>query len=101
MNFHTKALSIAATGAIWFIVAITIVMELFEDPVKAFLTGVTGHHWVTKGVFAVALFAILYGACAFFTTDTKEDARPVYVAIGSAILGGLAIFAFFVWHFFA
>ncbi|OGZ10688.1 MAG: hypothetical protein A3C93_01925 [Candidatus Lloydbacteria bacterium RIFCSPHIGHO2_02_FULL_54_17] len=100
MTFHLKALSIAATGVIWFIVAITIVMELFEEPVKTMLTAVTGHHWVTKGVFAIVLFAAVYGICAWLTTDTKDDPRPLYIAIGSAVLGGLTIFLFFVWHYF-
>ncbi|MDO8520870.1 MAG: hypothetical protein Q7S52_02030 [bacterium] len=101
MNLHIKALGIATATVIWFIVAITIVMELFEHPVKDFLVSVTGHHWVTKGVFALVLFAIVYGACVFLTTDSRDNARPVYAAIWSAILGGLAIFSFFVWHFFA
>jgi RsiW-degrading membrane proteinase PrsW (M82 family) len=101
MIIHIKALSIAATSVIWFVTAITILMELFEEPIKPMLTSVTGHHWVTKGLFAVILFAAVYGLCVLFVADSRENARPVYVAIGSAVLGGLTIFLFFVWHFFA
>jgi len=101
MNIHIKALSYATTGVIWFIVAITILMELYEKPIKPFLTSLTGHHWVTKGIFAVIVFAALYGALASFTTDNKEEPTPVYVAIGSAVLGGIMVFLFFIWHFFA
>lgn len=100
MNLHIKALNIAATGVIWFIVAITIWMELFP-PLKVMLTAVTGQHWVTKGVFALALFAVLYGACAALTTDSGENTKPIYITIGSAVVGGLTIFGFFVWNFFA
>lgn len=100
MNIHIKGLSFATTAVIWFIVVITILMELFEEPIKPFLASVTGHHWVTKGLFSAILFAAVYGLCAFLVTDSKDDARPVYVVVGSAVLGGLTIFSFFVWHFF-
>jgi hypothetical protein len=100
MNIHIKGLSFATTAVIWFIVVITILMELFEEPIKPLLVSVTGHHWVTKGLFSAILFALIYGLYTFCTADSKDDARPVYVAIGSAVLGGLAIFSFFAWHFF-
>jgi len=100
MNFHIKALSIATTVVIWYIVAVTIIAENFA-PLKNALAAATGHHWVSKGVFALILFAVAYGACVFLLTDSRENPKPVYVVIGSAIAGGLAIFLFYVWHFFA
>jgi len=35
------------------------------------------------------------------TTERLHRARPVHVVIGSAIVGGVIIFLFYVWHFFA
>jgi RsiW-degrading membrane proteinase PrsW (M82 family) len=101
MNLHLKALSFATSGVIWFVVAITILMEIYETPIKPFLTSLTGHHWVTKGVFAVIVFAALYALFAAFTQDDQEEPSPVYLAIGSAVIGGLTIFLYFVRHFFA
>lgn len=100
MNIHTKALMFATTSVIWFVVAITVLAELFVDPVKNVLASMTGHHWVSKGVLACIVFVGIYGACAFLLTDSKENAKPVYGAVGSAVLGGLIIFFFYVWHFF-
>jgi len=101
MNIHTKALMFATTGVIWFVVAITVLAELFVDPIKNVLASMTGHHWVSKGMLAVILFAAVYGVCTFLVTDSRNDAKPVYVAVGSAVLGGLTIFLFYVWHFLA
>lgn len=100
MNIHIKALGIAVTTVIWFVVAITILAELVVDPVKNVLAKATGHHWVSKGVLAVILFALVYCLCMYVVTDSRESTRPVYVAVGSAVLGGLAIFLFYAWHFF-
>lgn len=101
MIIHTKSLAIATTVTIWFIVAITVLMELFEEAVKPPLVALTGHHWVSKGALAVALFAVTYALGAWLTKDDHGNVRPVAAAIGSAVAGGLIIFFFFVWHFFS
>lgn len=100
MKLNINAIAAGTVAAIWFITIITIWAE-FVAPLKNFLAGVTGHHWVTKGVFAVALFALV--SVGWALADKNSEARPttIYVAIASTILGSLTLFLFFVWHFFA
>lgn len=94
-NINTLVHSTIAT--IWYIVAVTIVAEL-SKPFKDFITGLTNHHWVTKSISALVLFIIFY---AIFSNinESPNVKRGISAVIWSAILGGLVIFLFFVWHF--
>jgi cellulose synthase/poly-beta-1,6-N-acetylglucosamine synthase-like glycosyltransferase len=100
MKIHIKALSRSTIFTIILIAIFTIwsgVSKLF----KTFLVDITGHHWVTKGVFSLLFFVLLY---FFFSKIYKDSSlnirKETYYVIGSVILSGLAIFLFYILHFF-
>ena len=99
MKVHEKALLRSTYLTMWFIVAMTIWAEL-SAPFKGFLTGVLGHHWITKGVFALVFFILLYAVMSR-QKDNADIKKETNFAVASAVLGGLAIFLFYVWHFIA
>lgn len=100
MKFRNKSLNISTLITVWFIVVITLLSEV-SSPFKDFLTGVTGHHWVTKGVFSLVLFVLLYLLLVKIVKESDDGVSWIYYTIASVIVGGLIIFGFFVWHFFA
>ncbi|MEK6916520.1 MAG: hypothetical protein AABW92_02135 [Nanoarchaeota archaeon] len=98
MKIHEKALTISTSSTIVLIAVLTIWSEL-STPFKIWLTGIAGHHWVTKGVFSLVFFVITYFVFSKFSEDNvKKETSCVVV---SAILSGLAIFLFYIWHFFS
>ncbi len=97
MKFNSTALLRSTTWVIWFIVAITLFSEL-SAPFKALLTALAGHHWIGKSIVSTIAFALLY--LFFSRTDESEDVlKGAWYVAGSAVLGGLIIFSFFLWHF--
>ncbi|TSC81910.1 MAG: hypothetical protein G01um101420_693 [Parcubacteria group bacterium Gr01-1014_20] len=97
MTKNITALIYATLGTIWFTVLVTIWAE-FSEPFKNSLKAVTGHHWTTKSIFAVILFFLLY----FVFLKTKESTnikKSINFVLLNTILGGLALFIFFIWHF--
>lgn len=99
LDIHVRAMSKATSITILFIALITIWSELFK-PLKTFLASVTGHHWVTKGVFSMLVFLLLYFILAEKIEDTDEPLKEVKQVIWSTIIAGLAIFIFYVGHYF-
>ena len=99
MNIKTKALSLTTSATIWLIVVITLSAEL-SSPLKNFLTNLTGHHWVTKGVATASFFVLLYLIIARFTEEASNIKKETVYVLWSSILGGLVIFIFYLWHFF-
>lgn len=99
MKYNITSLIHATISTIVFIVALTLGGEL-SKPFKLLLSGVTGHHWVTKGVFSLIFYAISY---ALVSRVTAENADPIFPQtinlVKAVILGGLIIFGFYVWHF--
>ena len=92
------ALARSTIGVIIFITVITIWAEM-SSGLKGALAAVTGHHWVTKSVFSVILFAILAFAFNKMPEAERIDRELEYV-LGATVIGGLAIFIFYVLHFF-
>jgi hypothetical protein len=95
-RFSVKALATACHAVIWFIVVLTVAAERFP-PVKAFLAGLTGHHWTAKGLIALIVFFVV----AFLFSRKEDAADPlgsVSTVIISAVLGALAIFVFYLLH---
>ena len=90
---------------IWYIVAVVILAELSE-PFKALLAGLTGHHWTTKSVSALVLFAVL-AVAGRRGDETLSDktaaalARSMRELVLGTALGSLVLFFFFALHFFA
>ncbi|MBC8500398.1 MAG: hypothetical protein ISS25_03755 [Nanoarchaeota archaeon] len=100
MRIHVKSLS-WSTAITMLAVAIVTVWSELSKPFKSFLAGITGHHWVTKSVFSVILFVLLYFIFMKMLKETDDVKKETYYVIGSAVLGGLVIFIFYVWHFFS
>ena len=97
---YSYASSVAAILAIVFATVITIWAEL--DPgLKGFLKSVTGHHWVTKSWGVVLVYIVGLILFSVLPKEIKDNTvrRAVEWAIVAAILGALAIFSFFLWHY--
>ncbi|MBI4159255.1 hypothetical protein HY500_03275 [Candidatus Woesearchaeota archaeon] len=97
MKINTKSLIYATSLTIILATLLTIIAEL-SKLLKDFLASITGHHWVTKGLFALIIFIAVY---FFFASskDYKECKKEIYSVIAITIVSSLAIFLFFVWHF--
>jgi hypothetical protein len=96
-RFSIKALAYACHAVIWFVVIITIATELAE-PVKGFLTGLTGHHWTAKGVISLVIFF----AVAFVFAKKDDPGNVTGLVRGvliSAVLGAIAIFVFYLFEY--
>ena len=97
MKMNSTALIYATTGTIWVIIALTLAAEL-SAPFKGLLVQLAGHHWVGKSVAAVAIFSVLYALCRRMR-ESQNTLQGAALVIASAVLGGIIIFSFFVWHF--
>lgn len=99
MKIHIKSLSRSTTGTIALITLVTVWSEL-SKPFKTFLADITGHHWVTKGLFSLAFFLFLYYIFSRLYKVSTDVKMETYYVIGAIILGGATIFIFYLWHFF-
>lgn len=93
------ALSMAIVLTVISIVALAIIGELIPS-VKEFLTKLTGHHWITKGLIALAVFTVtvIIGALV----RRKEVADPAgwsWLAGSVVLLGTVVLFLFFIAHY--
>lgn len=93
-----RAQAYAVHSAIWFIVVATVIAEkmpLFKDKLAA----VFGHHWIGKGDLAIVLFFLVI--LVFSKKEDPEDVSGlVRGVLVSAILGGLAIFLFYLLYYY-
>ena len=96
-SFLAVILSIAS------IVMITIWAEL-SAPFKGWLAGISGHHWVTKSIFATAFYAlalIVFGLAAKPFENERWLKSLILLTILTSLLGSIALLGFFTWHFFS
>jgi len=56
------------------IVGSMVVVHEFDSGFKQFLVSLTGHHWVTKGVFAAVLFP-LFSVILYFAVRSERVRR--------------------------
>ena len=99
-NTNIKALGISTILTIVLITFMTIYGEL-NSAFKDFLKNLLGHHWISKGVIALAFFIIIYFALKNLVSK-KEDVRGyINWVIISSVLGSLIILLFYVYEFFA
>jgi hypothetical protein len=84
---------LATLITIVFIAAITVSAELYP-PLKNWLKETFYHHWVGKGILALAIF----GAISFLgpSVDIKLQEK-LFIPVTTAAV--LAIFTFFILHF--
>ena len=98
MKLNIKSLNYSAILTICLIVVLTILGELSKS-FKTFLTSITGHHWVTKGVFSLIFFVIIYFLISKTVKDWADSNHLIIDVIIATLLGGIIIFGFYVWHF--
>ena len=55
--------------------SMSVVTEL-DSPFKSFLNSLTGHHWVTKSVFAAVLFP-LFSAILYFVLGSEKARKAL------------------------
>jgi surface polysaccharide O-acyltransferase-like enzyme len=99
-NQFVKSVLIGAYVSVIFVVIITIAGELYKVTgvdIKTFLKNLHGHHWVGKGIWAVALFLLTSGASYLVNRGKTEDttSRHVSVLAWTLALGTITLFAFF------
>ena len=96
---NIRAANYATTTAIVLITVMTIVGELWAG-FKSFLGSITGHHWITKGLLALVVFIVLYLVLSKLK-ETENTARGTVWSFSTAIVGGVAIFVFYLIHYSA
>lgn len=103
MDKRLKIVNSFIAGAIIasiFIAASTIGAELYK-PFKDWLAGTFYHHWVGKGVLAVAIFLLVAFMHGFIVKHSTEDrVRTCFMILfGVLIFSSLAILLFFLYEF--
>ena len=100
-SIYASAYSTVITIAV--VVAVTIGAEL-SAAFKSWLAGFTGHHWVTKSLLSIIVFAAFY--FVFYLSTSQDDrlvkrARRALILLQiSIIVGFVAILGFYIYHFF-
>ncbi|MDX2417644.1 MAG: hypothetical protein QNK19_09310 [Xanthomonadales bacterium] len=93
---NSKALTRAATVAVALIAVATIGSEL-SATFKQLLSLIGGHHWIGKSVLSVVFFGLLYLVFSKLSDD-RFVLKDTLLLIGTVMISGLAILAFYVWH---
>ncbi|MBT3643000.1 hypothetical protein HN604_03950 [archaeon] len=83
-------------------VLITTLWSELSSSYKSFLTGVTGHHWVTKSVFSIILFFGLYLLLPCKDNKSEKDAplKAAKTIFWTVTIISLIIFLYYIFHFF-
>lgn len=102
---------VAVVVTIVFVVAITILGELYKvpgaegklvNPIKDLLKTLHGHHWVGKSIWAVGVFGITnLGTYIYARWAQKEFSltRLTRIATYTLIIGILALYGFFTYEY--
>jgi len=93
-----RALFHAGIASMLLTAALTVWGELSAG-FKTLLTGVTGHHWVTKGVISLVVLAGVYALLSLVYDERFNAEKETRNVLLSAVLAGIVISGFFVWHF--
>lgn len=101
---NVPSLSLALIVTVVAIVIMTVLAE-FSATAKDRLADFGGHHWVGKGLIALAVFAVSWLGSAWPLARYQDDVvavrRSVLAAAGIALAGIVGLFLFFVGHFVA
>ncbi len=73
----------------------TIAAEL-STRFKDFLTNTFWHHWIGKGIIALAVFFLIR---LLYKGEGEDISRLTKTTIATTIISGLVIFLFYVFHF--
>ncbi|MBI2452254.1 hypothetical protein HYV50_04240 [Candidatus Pacearchaeota archaeon] len=96
---NIKAMALSTIMTIVFITFITVYAEL-NSVLKDFLTKLTTHHWISKSLLAITVFAFSYILLDYYKEDKPDDKNILMLVLIFVILGTLAILGFFVYEFF-
>jgi len=70
-------------------------------PLKNWMKSLSGHHWITHGIFVIVLFTVLGYILSKAGLEKKIDAdKTSGLVIAGTVLGGLIIVGFFFKHLF-
>jgi purine-cytosine permease-like protein len=101
-NLRTKllrGLAISGTLSVLFVTVVTIAAELYP-PLKNWLASTFTHHWVGKGVIAMAIFFLLGLLLGFLWRSERIPTGLLMICAWVAILGTVAISGFYVYEAF-
>lgn len=93
--------AVAASASVAATVGVTLWAEL-SAPFKAWLTGFTGHHWVTKSWLSlIVFFAVFIVLRIIFKNVSASGARlALRVLLGFLFAGTLILLGFYIFEFF-
>ncbi|OHA13437.1 MAG: hypothetical protein A2909_02350 [Candidatus Tagabacteria bacterium RIFCSPLOWO2_01_FULL_39_11] len=93
--------SLASSIAIVFVTVITIAAELSAS-LKKWLTAFSGHHWTSKGILMLAVYALTLAIFyyLFRDVDSLKIREGIWASIWSTVIGALILFLFFTGHHF-
>jgi hypothetical protein len=70
-------------------------------PLKNWMKSLSGHHWITHGIFVIVIYIALGYIFSRVDMDRKIDAdKTSGLVIAGTVLGGLIIVGFFFKHLF-
>ena len=77
---------------------LVVIKELSEDKILAFMKNLTGHHWVTHGLFIVLAFVLI--GFGFAKTNHGQGlkiapGRLITIIVGAVVFSGLIIAGFY------
>lgn len=83
------------------VVSITMWAELSPE-LKQWLTNFSGHHWTTKSIFSLLVYALTTGLLFFLpgSKHTVQIKRALTSLIGATALGVIILTTFFTAHHF-
>lgn len=90
----------AAIVSIAFVVVVTIWAEM-SAPLKSWLAGLSGHHWTSKSILSVAIYAggmLLLYVSPHGLNDVRLK-KMLFFLLLSAAIGTVALAAFYTGHF--
>ncbi len=93
--------AVAAIITIIYAVVITIWAEL-SLPLKNWLVNFSGHHWTSKSIFSVLLYAVVTIVLYLIPSDPGENRlrKTLILLLVFTLLGTIALTAFFTGHHF-
>ena len=94
------ASSLSAIASIIFVIVITIWAEE-SAPLKVWLAGLMGHHWVSKSVLSLAIYIVLLKIFYFIPKEMNGETIKKYLNVLTltAFLGTGAILLYYTSHF--
>lgn len=96
-----NSLILSAAITVIFITLVTIVADL-QPPLKNWLKNTFTHHWVGKGILAVAIFVVATFLFSFLPFQIEENklSKKVWALFWISILGAFVIFGFYIYETF-